>query len=364
MDQITLNRFTELLAVPSKTYEEDKMVEYVSWVLESIPGVEYYTDDMKNIYATKRQDGFKGHFPMFVAHTDTVHSLVPEIVIKEQRLPKPPTFGRTFDDTQYDVLKAYTPEGNPTGIGGDDKCGIFICLEMLRTLSNVKVGLFVSEETGCIGSKKCDINFLTDVGYVIQYDAPGNHLITEICSGIRLFEEDGEFKNRALPIIESTMGTTMELQSHPYTDVSQLKQKADVSCINISCGYYEMHTPNEFIVLDDVDKSILTGINLVNEFGYEKQVYRFSLPNDKWDYMSDNSLEDIDYDYDSWENTTFDGLSDYEVTFHLPENDVHVEWGGITIQNTSTGESVYMGEKEAIGLYEILRNVFLIKGVE
>ena len=80
--------------------------------------------------------------------------------------------------------------------------------------------------------------------------------------------------------------------------------------------------------------------------------------------MSDNSLNDGEYDYDSSENTIFDGLSDDEVTFHLPENDVHVEWGGITIQNTSTGESVYMGEKEAIGLYEILRNVFLIKGVE
>ena len=83
MDNVTLNRFKELLSVPSKTYQEDQMVEYISWVLDSMEGVEYYTDEMNNIYATKRQDGFNGYFPMFVAHTDTVHSLVDEIVVKE-----------------------------------------------------------------------------------------------------------------------------------------------------------------------------------------------------------------------------------------------------------------------------------------
>ena len=130
MENKTVERFKELLSVPSKTYEEDQMVEYISSVLDSIEGVEYYTDEMNNIYATKRQNGFRGKFPMFVAHTDTVHDLVPEIIVEEKTLPKPPTFGRTFDETQYDVLKAYTPDGNPTGIGGDDKCGVYGCLEL------------------------------------------------------------------------------------------------------------------------------------------------------------------------------------------------------------------------------------------
>ena len=357
MDNKSIARFKELLSVPSKTYQEDQMVEYISWVLDSIEGVEYYTDEMNNIYATKRQDGFYGKFPMFVAHTDTVHSIVPEIVVKEQTLPKPSTFGRTFDETQFDVLKAYTPDGTPTGIGGDDKCGIFICLELLRTLSNVKVGLFVSEETGCIGSSKCDVKFLNDVGYIIQYDAPGNHLITEVCSGVRLFEENGGFIKRALPVIERTMETDMDLQSHPYTDVSQLKKKSDVSCINISCGYYEMHSPNEFIVLNDVEKAIRTGINLVNEFGYEKQEYAYEPPNLIYSGFID--IQNVD---DDWDDTLLDGLENE--TFELSDNTVELEFGGVTIQSHHTGDTVYMDEDDVIKLYEIIRENFLFKGVE
>jgi len=359
MENKTVERFKELLSVPSKTYEEDQMVEYISSVLDSIEGVEYYTDEMNNIYATKRQSGFSGKFPMFVAHTDTVHNLVPEIIVEEKTLPKPPTFGRTFDETQYDVLKAYTPDGNPTGIGGDDKCGIFICLELLRTLSNVKVGLFVSEETGCHGSSKCDVKFLNDVGYIVQYDAPGNHLITELCSGIRLFEEKGDFINRALPVIERTMETDMELQSHPYTDVSQLKKKSDVSCINISCGYYEMHSSNEFIVLDDVDKSIRTGINLVNEFGYEKQEYAYEPP--VYSYGGLFNLDDVENDLDDWDESLLDGLSD---TFDLEDNVVEFEFGGITIQSKHTDDTIYMNESDSVKLYELIRENLLLKGVE
>ncbi len=356
MDQVTLNRFKELLSVPSKTYQEDGMVEYISWVMESIPGVEYYTDEMNNIYATKKREGFNGYFPMFVAHTDTVHSLVPEIIVKEQTLPKPPTFGRNFDDTQYEVLKAYTPEGNPTGIGGDDKCGIFICLEMLRTLANVKVGLFVSEETGCHGSRKCDVKFLNDVGYIIQYDAPGNHLITETCSGVRLFEGNGEFIKRALPVIENTMGTTMELQAHPYTDVSQLKQKADVSCINISCGYYQMHTPNEFVVLDDVERAIRSGLNLVNEFGYEKQEYVYESPN--YNYGGFFNLND------DWDDDFGDTIYDEGETIELTAHEVTVDWGGIVLKSKYTDDTLYLDEDEVAELYRVISEKFLDKWVK
>lgn len=355
MDQSTLTRFKELLSVPSKTYQEEQMVKYITNILDNIEGVEYYTDEMENIYATKRQDGFKGKFPMFVAHTDTVHNIVPQIIVKEQTLPKPSTFGRSFDDTEYTVLKAYTPEGNPTGIGGDDKCGIFICLELLRVLSNVKVGFFVSEETGCHGSSRCDIKFLNDVGYIVQYDAPGNHLITELCSGIRLFEEDGEFIKRVLPVIEKTMETDMELQSHPYTDVSQLKKKSDVSCINISCGYYQMHTPNEFVVIDDVDKSIRTGINIVNELGYEKQKYIYEPPT--YNYGGFFDLGDIDDDDD-------DDFYDESETIELTSHEITFDWSGIVLKSKYTNDTVYLDKYEAEELYQTISEKFLDKWVK
>ena len=362
MNKETLIRFKELLSVPSKTYEEDQMVEYVSWVLDSIPGVEYYTDEMKNIYATKKQEGFNGSFPMFIAHTDTVHSLVPEIVVEEQYLPKPFTFGKAFDNTEHHVLKAYTPDGNPTGIGGDDKAGIFICLELLRVLSNVKVGLFVSEETGCHGSSKCDIEFLNDVGYAVQFDAPGDHLITEYCSGVQLFARDSEFAERVLPVIEKTMDTQLELQSHPYTDVSQIKMKADFACLNMSCGYYNMHTPNEFVSTEDVEKAIRSGINIVNELGYEKYEYHFVKPNytNLLGMFADvDALED-----DEWDSTIRDGLYDEEDEYEMEENTVRVEWSGLSIESKHTNDSVWLNDEECAELYEIIRERILFKGVE
>ena len=145
MNKEQLTRLKEVLSVPTKTYQEQGMVDYVCNVLDGIEGVSYYTDEMNNIYATKGTLLEGNHYPMFVAHTDTVHELVDEIVVEEEMLGRPETFGRTFTEELYLSLKGYTPHGNPTGIGGDDKCGVFLALELLRTLSVVKVGLFVSE---------------------------------------------------------------------------------------------------------------------------------------------------------------------------------------------------------------------------
>jgi putative aminopeptidase FrvX len=67
-----------------------------------------------------------------------------------------------LQNSQYEIkpaLKAYNDLGNPTGIGGDDKCGVYACLELLKELPNLKAAFFVSEETGCHGSKKADPNF-------------------------------------------------------------------------------------------------------------------------------------------------------------------------------------------------------------
>ena len=93
-----LNRLKEVLSVPTKTYKEDGMVEYICKVLEHIRGVTYYTDDMNNVYATKGDLPEGEFYPMFIAHTDTVHELVDEIVVEEEMLEKPHTFGRTFTE--------------------------------------------------------------------------------------------------------------------------------------------------------------------------------------------------------------------------------------------------------------------------
>ena len=47
---MNIDKFKELLSVPSKTYQEEDMVEYICDELEKIQGVKYYRDSMMNIY--------------------------------------------------------------------------------------------------------------------------------------------------------------------------------------------------------------------------------------------------------------------------------------------------------------------------
>ena len=352
MIESQINRLKSVLSVPTKTYQEDKMVEYICNELDNIEGIDYYLDEMKNIYVTKGKllDGM--FYPMFIAHTDTVHNLVDEIVVKEEMIEKPHTFGMSFDDGEHLSLKGYTPDGNPTGIGGDDKCGVFLALELLRTLQFVKIGLFVSEETGCHGSQKCDLEFLKDVGYAVQFDAPGNHLITEVCSGVRMYEKDGEFINRIIPIFKKNMGVTPLQQSHPYTDVSQIKRKGDFSCINFSCGYYRMHTPEEFVVIKDIEDSFKLALEVVNNLGYEKYEYTYEKPN----YLNssqgvlfsdDEDLYEDDYDYE--DSQFVEGKGNY---FYV-SNDV------IEIESKTTGHVLKLEKEDMADMYLIIREILL-----
>lgn len=342
---INLEKFKELLSVPSKTYQEEDMVEYISNELDLIPGVTYYRDDMLNLYATKGDLSEGEYYPMFIAHTDTVHQKVDKIVVKEESLLRPNTFGKSFNNDKVPCLKAYTNDGTPTGIGGDDKCGIFICLELLKTLDKVKIGLFVSEETGCHGSSKCDETFLKDVGYITQYDAPGNHLITEICSGVRLFERDSEFFKKTLPIIESGFGCEVLVQSHPYTDVSQLKKKSDVCCINMSCGYYNMHTHQEFISIKDVEDAINIGLNMVDVLGLNKYEYTYK-PIVYTQQTIMNSFVQTDDEPD-------------EVIHTLNYIDVMEESDGIYLVDSIDSLPFFVSDDDLPELYDIIKNRLL-----
>jgi putative aminopeptidase FrvX len=347
---MNLDKFKELLSVPSKTYQEEDMVEYICSELDNIEGVTYHRDEMMNVYATKGELNEGEYYPMFIAHTDTVHHKVDKIIVKEEKLIRPNTFGKTFDKTEVDCLKAYTEGGNPTGIGGDDKCGIFICLELLQQLDKVKIGLFVSEETGCHGSSKCDENFLQDVGYITQYDAPGNHLISEICSGVRLFERDSEFFTKTLKVIEESFGNEMLIQSHPYTDISQLKKKVDVSCINMSCGYYNMHSNQEFVSIEDVRCAIEVGKNMVKELGNKKYEYVYK-PITYTSQTVMNSLVGFDMD---------DDLKEEDI-HQLETVDVIEEKDGITISDIYDGSSVFISDDDIPYLYEILKERLISK---
>jgi putative aminopeptidase FrvX len=165
--------------------------------------------------------------------------------------------------------KGYDNDGAPTGIGGDDKCGVFACLTLLKELPYVKAAFFVSEETGCHGSLKADPNFFKNVGYGIQFDAPENWMITEKCFGQVLFDRKTEFFEACDEVLTEGMGNKMRYMVHPYTDVYALRGKFDFSCINLSIGYYQYHTSHEYVVIEDVINGIDMGKKMIDKLGHK-----------------------------------------------------------------------------------------------
>ena len=271
MDTNSVLLLKKILSVPTKTGKEELMVKFITeWLLEN--NIDYYVDVHKNIYATKldsHSDTNKDQiFPCVISHTDTVHGIDTINVVEEYKL--------NAQKQRKLALTAYNDLGRATGIGGDDKCGVFACLTLLKELPVLKAAFFVSEENGCNGSKFADPEFFKNVGYAIQFDAPENNLVTETCFGVKLFDRDSDFFKKCDNIIKENYVSDVKYMNHPYTDVYALKRVFDFSCLNLSIGYYDYHTSKEYVIIEDVFNGIKVGRNLIASLGCEKYKYEWT----------------------------------------------------------------------------------------
>jgi putative aminopeptidase FrvX len=251
----------EILSIPSYSGNERKLVNFICEFLEENK-IPYKVDELFNIYCTKGDDDI---YPCVVAHTDTVHNNHRIDVRKELK--------KNSRNVLKEAYKGYDANGKPTGIGGDDKAGVFACLTLLLELPVLKAAFFVSEEIGCIGSKAADPAFFENVGYAIQFDAPYDYMVTEVSSGVPLFDRRSQFFNKANNVLIEYI--IPEYGSHPFTDVYALKKLFDFSCINLSIGYYDYHTANEYVILEDVENGIKIGREMIASLGYEKYKKRY-----------------------------------------------------------------------------------------
>lgn len=221
-------RLIQTLQVQSESYNSFRMFAYIIRQLNEI-GCEYYVHN-GNIYATK---GKQKYFPCVVSHIDTVHQIQTSFEVLE------------FNDK----LTAFNRDTmTQTGIGGDDKVGVFICLESLRIHDNIKAAFFHDEEVGCVGSYEADCDFFDDCGFVLQCDRRGNSdFIIEAC-GVEL---SGKAFKKAVKNIVYRYG--YDFEKGLMTDVMALKENyIDAAMANISCGYYNPHCDNEYVSINDV----------------------------------------------------------------------------------------------------------------
>lgn len=295
MTEDKLNRLKEVLSIPTYSQDEGLMIEYLKNVLTE-KGYEHYVDKVGNIYATK---GTAEWFPCFVAHTDTVHKVNKNLtVVQEEINGKEILYG----------IDSVTKKNS--GIGGDDKCGVYLALEMLDTLPNVKVALFVSEEIGCKGSQYADPEFFKNVGYAIQFDSPEGDSMSLTLMGRYLFNQTSEFANKVGGLI--TEHGIKHWAYHPYTDVWQIMEKFNIACLNLAAGYYRYHTDAEYVVIDDVQNGFELGLKIVEQLGenrYENpKEQRYANYSNYYSSQKNNSSQKLlnesketDDDDDEWE---------------------------------------------------------------
>lgn len=257
----------KLLSIQSVSEDQFRMFAYIIRQLKKA-GATYWTDN-GNIYATK---GLADSYPAIVAHMDTVHDIVEDLTVVEL-------------NGCLTGMNAYTME--QTGIGGDDKCGIYVALKCLFKYDNIKVAFFRDEEFGCLGSYKADTAFFKDCRFVLQCDRNGFGDFITSASGVKLSGD--KFIDDARPY----------LKAHGYTetfgmmtDVMALRSLGiECSMANISCGYYNPHTAQEYIVVADLLNCLGLVYDLIDNLTGE---YNFE---DDWKQDYENYYDDDDKEW-------------------------------------------------------------------
>lgn len=227
--------FKKLASIYSGSGGETKLSNYIiSWVYGSIDKKELSVvmDKVGNIYITR---GKAESYPCVVAHLDQVQDKYPNDYM-------------VLETSEH--FMGFSPSTRSYhGLGGDDKCGIWIALKMLLKHEVLKVAFFVGEEIGCIGSRQADMTFFDDCRFVIEPDRRGaNDLITSIGGG---------------DICSEAFLNAIDYEEYDYTPTSGLmtdvltlhEQGLGLSCINLSCGYYNPHTEEEYVVKCDMENA-------------------------------------------------------------------------------------------------------------
>jgi hypothetical protein len=271
------------------TLEQDELHEFVYEVLK-----EYYGED--NIIESDEEFMFAiGETPVLVlAHLDTVHKTKPH-------------YDEIFHDQKKNIM------WSPRGIGADDRCGVFIVLNLIFAGYKPHVAFTWNEEVGGLGSRAMASKFLpiqagVDINFAIQFDRRGHQEAVYYDLDNLDFEE-----------YINSFGFKTHIGS--YTDICEICPVWGFAGVNLSAGYVNEHTSGELVLLETVSDTLSKAQKILEDqisapsfFEYKEQPRRYygsTATSTSGSYAY--GYED-DYYYDDyplpqgWQST---GLTDY-----------------------------------------------------
>lgn len=251
----------DCMSIPTNSKNEQRMVEFVVfWALRN--QINYEFDSYGNIYLTKGEVNDGEFFPCVTSHLDTVHGAHDPYI----EVGVPLDLKIETDKDGLHKVSVETHGGSSIGVGADDKGGVCICLSLFSHFEKLKACFFLCEEIGCLGSKELNTEWFKDVGYVIGFDSPELHRAAWSCNGVKLFSY--EFYLEHMKEVCDKWGlTTGCFFSEPYTDVTYIREKTNIICMNFGNGGYNPHMSTEYFILEEMDDACGMSIDLINSIG-------------------------------------------------------------------------------------------------
>ena len=209
----------DIFHVPARTFFEEQMSLFIKNYLNKYR-IDYNEDKHGNIYNLSYPDK-----PILNSHMDTVQDENDSML-------------QHFAKIRGNVLSGYGT------IGADDKCGIYLILDIIRE-RKVNFLFTVEEEIGCVGAGHFVAeNNIRSFPYSLTLDRFGSSDI--ICYN----NEYGTLKfQNDLSAVGKKFGYNPA--KGVLSDADQISDQ--LSCANLSVGYYNHHTKTEFVLVNELE---------------------------------------------------------------------------------------------------------------
>lgn len=190
------------------------------------------------------QKGEADKYPCVACHYDQVHAVTHGFTLQQM--------GTVLYAMDIDTVQQ-------VGVGGDDLCGVYIALHLLSEFESIKLAFFADEEIGMVGSGQVDMQWFDDVLYVIEPDRNGYKDACYVTNGIQCASDDYMLDIEHILV---TYGYTPE--EGTATDIGELRWRG-LKCpsLNISAGYFNAHTNEEFVDVVDLEFALNLTIELL-----------------------------------------------------------------------------------------------------
>lgn len=264
-----MNRILKNINIPIYYKTQEKLIYYVqNYLIERDVHFIYYNGNIVSLRYRNR--------PVFVAHMDTINDKA--------------LINQLYVDRNQNILYRKN-----SILGADDRAGVNLILNHCK---NINFILTVDEEMGGIGisqlvNETSLLEELLEYSCCIELDRKGTQDILGSVHGYCEKDLDDAIQN-ILPSYKSVSGI--------FTDIDYLYEY--IACVNISVGYYNQHTINEYLDMNHynyINSKIIALSNISNHF--DVSTYKF--PN----Y---NAYKGGDEDWKDWWKKHYNQYDEYD----------------------------------------------------